>query len=237
MVTAKMSFVSLPLVVVFQPLKRRVFGTRAERETKKGSKTSAREFERRGTHISIESLRCQLCLLSILVADLLSDVFVLLELCARCMKLMLYHFLDFSKEFSCGFNDDFLGLFSACGCGTEPSRFVSLASHFSIKFLPSHSSLGSVEALSVSSPAEFSSTTSDCVTSSPIFMNYTFQLSDIFIIFGLLDSFVVHKLRENSYSSTNISLLISRDIDRILNRSVYFLPFHVKTSSCCKAIK
>lgn len=159
-----------------------------EKGTKLSEKTSTRELRlrERNTHISTESFKCQLCLLSILMEFVLSVVFALLELLelpARCIKLMLYHFLDFSNELSCGFvldtdTDGFFGLFSfsACACGwhTEPSHFVAEPSHFSIKFLASHSSFRAGVALSVSSepsePAELLlGITSNCVTSSPMF--------------------------------------------------------------------
>lgn len=125
---------------------------------------SREKFER--THISTESFKCQLCLLSILMEFLLSDVLLeLLELPARCMKLMLYHFFDFSNEFSCGLTDGRFGLFSACG------RLLTEPSHFSTE---SHSTF----ALSTSSvpmePAEFLGIFSDCVTSSPIINIFCF---------------------------------------------------------------
>lgn len=138
------------------------------------------------THISTESFKCQLCrFLSVLMEFLLSDGFALLELLApaRCMKPMLYHFLVFSHEFSCGFvpdTDGFFGLFSTCGCGTEPSQFALLASQFSTEFLASHSSWTAGWARSTSSvprrPAEFSGMASGCVTSSHIFYNFSLSL-------------------------------------------------------------
>lgn len=134
-----------------------------------------------GTHISEESFKCQLCLLSILVEFLLSAVFALLEfveLPTRFMKPMLYHFFDFSSEFSRGFvlgTVGFFGLLSASGWTAEPSQL--LPSHFTIKTLSSTSSDGGA-ALSTSSreqPAEVLRT-SDWTTSSPIFSLVPFSL-------------------------------------------------------------
>lgn len=142
-------------------------------------------WEERQTHISTESFKCQLCLLSILLEFLLWVVLVLLELLelpARCMKLMLYHFFDFSNEFSCGFTDGRFGLFSACGRFSEPSQFGLMPSHFSIT---SHSTFAAVLSTSSvpSGPAEFFNISSDCVTSSPIFNIYLISFPLFTLVF------------------------------------------------------
>lgn len=96
--------------------------------------TCTRESRDAVTHISEESFKCQLCRLSTLTEFLLFALLELLELPVRCMKPMLYHFLDFSNELSCGFGGLF-GLFSGCGCCAP-----SFVSHFSTGCLSAHSS-------------------------------------------------------------------------------------------------
>lgn len=123
------------------------------------------------THISTDSFKCQLCLLSSLL-EFLSAVFSRLCWLERCMKLMLYHFFDFSNELSCGFA--FFGLFSACGWLTEPSQFATSLFSISGDFPAQHSSSAGAVALSVSSmPAEAFA----CATSSPMFGNFFWNSS------------------------------------------------------------
>lgn len=183
-----------------------------KRRELKSSWTSTRELRGAVTHISEESFKCQLCRLSILMEFLPSVVFTLLELLelpVRCMKPMLYHFFDFSNELSCGFAvEGFFGLFSGCGCSTEPSLFVLF---FSTEFWPAHSSLddaGAVTSAVSSGPAEFFLAIGETSTSSTIFDKLFAFFSFLFFFFtGSLSRLTPHHKREKCSSISCYSLL------------------------------